>query len=115
MRYSIENLKKCLEKTQALTHQLIARTGALKTETDNLKLKQIVSVAFVNHFQLSPSDYQILFGSASKRDDSITKEFFDVLDRVQAISKECKVLLLQSGYENVAIDIMEQMTLQYEG
>lgn len=113
MRSSITTMKTNLEKTQFQTQELITQTGQLRKENENLKLRQKVSTAFINHFQLNQSDYEILYGK--KRDDPITKEFFVVLDRVGAISRECKTLLMQNGYETIALDILEQMTLHLEG
>lgn len=47
------------------------------------------------------------------RDVPITQEFFTVLDRVQSIHSECRILM-QSGYQTAALDIMEEMTLHQE-
>lgn len=51
-----------------------------------------------------------LHGPKNKRDLPITNDIFTALDKVQKIHNDCKILM-QSGHQTLALDIMEQMTL----
>lgn len=64
--------------------------------------------AFLRSFQLSPAEQAILHGSS--REAAITDEFFTVLDRVQNIHSNGR-MLMQSGHQTAALEIMEQMAL----
>ena len=110
MNDSVERMRNCLKNTQDQTHELIKQTNELQTERIKLSIHQDVATSMINHFQLSPSDHAILYGN---REEKITPEFFQVLDHVQTIHNECR-LLMQNGYETLALDIMEEMTLHQE-
>lgn len=69
-----------------------------------------MAAAFIKTFQLTPDDYKVLHGSKQNRDIPITKDIFAALDKVQKIHNDCKILM-QSGHQTLALDIMEQMTL----
>lgn len=99
-------MRETLESTQSQTHTLINQTNDLQSERKKLQIHQNVATAFLDHFQLSKSDHDILYGQS--RDEKITSEFFTVLDNVQSIHNECRVLI-QNGFDRVAFDIMEQM------
>ena len=74
------------------------------------EMHQKVATAFLETFQPSPQELAALHGSKQKRNASLTNEIFGALDRVQKIHSDCKILM-QSGYQTLALDIMEQMTL----
>lgn len=101
-----------LKTTQSQTHELIQQTNGLQAESNKLQVHQEIAGAFLARFQLTIEEHQQLYGVT--RDAPITFKFFDVLARVQAIHSECRVLL-QSGYQTAALDIMEEMTLHQEG
>ena len=64
--------------------------------------------AFLSSFQLSLGEQTILRGSS--REAAITDEFFRVLERVESIHSNCR-MLMQSGHQTAALEIMEQMAL----
>ncbi|KAM7345895.1 conserved oligomeric Golgi complex subunit 6 [Cochliomyia hominivorax] len=109
---SVQAMKNDLESSKALTYDLIKQTNDLQEQRDNLQLHKQVAEAFMTRFQLSVPEHQILYGTS--KDSGITADFFDVLDRVQNIHAECRVLM-QCGYQIAAEDIMEEMTLHQEG
>ncbi|XP_075165581.1 conserved oligomeric Golgi complex subunit 6 [Haematobia irritans] len=109
---SVQAMKNDLESSKALTHDLIKQTNTLQGERDRLQLHNQIAEAFMARFQLSVKEHQILYGTS--KDTPIVAEFFDVLDRVQNIHSECRVLM-QCGYQTAAVDIMEEMTLHQEG
>lgn len=71
---------------------------------------EIVEV-FISKFQLSRQEISILHGQA--RDEPITEEFFNVLNRLQAIHSSCRIFM-QSGYQTLGLDVMQRMTLLQE-
>lgn len=71
-------------------------------------MQQEVVAAFLSSFQLSLGEQTILRGSS--REAVITDEFFRVLERVESIHSNCR-MLMQSGHQTPALEIMEQMAL----
>lgn len=69
-----------------------------------------IATAFLDTFQLTPDELLALHGSKSRKDFPVTMETFQTLDKVQRISNDCKILM-QSGHQTLALDVMEQMTL----
>lgn len=104
-------MQQCLEETQAQNHQLIEQTNALQAEGKKLQVRQEITSAFLTQFRLSVEEHQHLYGT--QRDAPITMEFFKVLDRIQAIHSDCRILM-QLGCQTAASDIMEEMTLHQE-
>lgn len=103
-------MREILQNTQTQTIGLINETNELQDEKANLQLELDIATKFLNHFQLSQSDHLILYGKT--RDEKITTEFFGVLDHVQSIHNECRILI-QAGFESMAMDIMEEMVSLY--
>uniref|UniRef100_A0A182LWZ2 Conserved oligomeric Golgi complex subunit 6 n=1 Tax=Anopheles culicifacies TaxID=139723 RepID=A0A182LWZ2_9DIPT len=111
MSNSVENMKSQLHNTEVQTKDLIQQANTLQEENLKLQIQQKIASGFLSRFQLSVTEHQMLYGT--KRDAPITAEFFQVLDRVQRIHTDCRTLM-QSGYQTVALDIMEEMTLHQE-
>uniref|UniRef100_A0A1A9UZ39 Conserved oligomeric Golgi complex subunit 6 n=1 Tax=Glossina austeni TaxID=7395 RepID=A0A1A9UZ39_GLOAU len=109
---SVQIMKNDLEFSKALTHNLIKRTNALQEEKECLQARKQIAEAFLRRFQISLQEHQLLYGTT--KDAPIVAEFFDVLDRVRNIHSDCRILM-QSGYQTAASDIMEEMTLHQEG
>lgn len=111
MNDSVTKMRETLQQTQNQTHKLIIQTNGLQTERKRTSVHHDVASKLLHHFQLSTVDHTILYGKT--RDEKITSDFFSVLDHVQTIHNECR-LLLQNGYETLALDIMEEMTMHQE-
>ncbi|XP_018301380.1 conserved oligomeric Golgi complex subunit 6 isoform X3 [Mycetomoellerius zeteki] len=111
MNTSVQSMTNRLQATKAQTSQLIEQTSKLQSESQILTMQQEVASAFIRNFQLTPSELTILHGSA--RESPITEEFFSVVSKVQDIHGKCRVLM-QSGYQTLALDIMQRMTLLQE-
>ncbi|KAL9876935.1 conserved oligomeric Golgi complex subunit 6 isoform 2-T4 [Glossina fuscipes fuscipes] len=109
---SVQIMKNDLEFSKALTHNLIKRTNALQQEKECLQARKQIAEAFLRRFQISLHEHQLLYGNT--KDAPIDAEFFDVLDRVRNIHSDCRILM-QSGYQTAASDIMEEMNLHQEG
>ncbi|XP_018369908.1 PREDICTED: conserved oligomeric Golgi complex subunit 6 isoform X2 [Trachymyrmex cornetzi] len=111
MNTSVQSMTNRLQATKAQTSQLIEQTSKLQSESQILTMQQEVASAFIRNFQLTPSELTVLHGSA--RESPITEEFFSVVSKVQDIHGKCRVLM-QSGYQTLALDIMQRMTLLQE-
>lgn len=72
--------------------------------SEKLSMEQEIAKSFLRSFQLSPEEI------AALREANITEAFFTSLDRVQTIHSNCRILL-QSGHQTSALDIMDQMAL----
>ncbi|KAK3932086.1 Conserved oligomeric Golgi complex subunit 6 [Frankliniella fusca] len=100
-----------LQATRAQTYQLIEHTTQLQAQRKKLSMEHDVACAFLERYQLSPTELTVLHGST--RDSPITSEFFSALQHAQTIHADCRTLM-QSGFQTVALDIMEQMSLHQE-
>lgn len=78
--------------------------------SDKNDMQQKIVNAFLDTFQLTPEELVALHGNKQKRDAPLTNDIFSALDHIQKIHSDCKVLM-QSGHQTLALDIMEQMTL----
>ncbi|XP_023022875.2 conserved oligomeric Golgi complex subunit 6 isoform X1 [Leptinotarsa decemlineata] len=112
MSESIKEMTKRLQNSKTQTKQLLQQTSALQREREQSIAQQNILKSLLSKFQLSPEDLLVLQGN--KKDILITHEIFSVLDKVQKIHSDCKILM-QSGLQTLALDIMEQMTLYQEG
>ncbi|XP_021917811.1 conserved oligomeric Golgi complex subunit 6 isoform X2 [Zootermopsis nevadensis] len=111
MNNSVQKMISRLQATKTQTHHLIDQTTKLQAESQTLSLQKEVAGAFLRSFQLSPAEQAVLRGSS--RECAITDEFFTVLDRVQSIHSNGR-MLMQSGHQTAALEIMEQMALYQE-
>ncbi|XP_035727761.1 conserved oligomeric Golgi complex subunit 6-like isoform X1 [Vespa mandarinia] len=111
MNNSVQCMTNRLQVTKTKTSQLIEQTTKLQNESQILSMQQEVASAFIKSFQLSQSEITSLHGS--HRESPITEEFFTILNRVQEIHSNCRILM-QSGYQTLALDIMQRMTLLQE-
>ncbi|KAJ8983853.1 hypothetical protein NQ317_016458 [Molorchus minor] len=110
MNKSIKEMTQRLQSSKVKTKQLLAQTNSLQQEKSKNRIKQDISQSFIEHFQLSPNSLLPLY---EKKDLSLSCDVFMILDKVQNIHNDCKVLM-QSGFQSLALDIMEQMTLNQE-
>ncbi|KAK4876961.1 hypothetical protein RN001_009467 [Aquatica leii] len=114
MSQSLEDMTLRLQNAKKQTKYLLEQTNAFENDIVKNDMQQQVVTAFINKFMLTHEELVALHGSKQKRDLSISPEIFDVLDKVQRIHNDCKVLM-QSGHQTLALDVMEQMTLHQEG
>ncbi|XP_065353864.1 conserved oligomeric Golgi complex subunit 6 [Cloeon dipterum] len=110
MNDMVQEMKSSLHNTKTKTHNLIEQTTRLKSESQKLSLQKEVAGEFLKTFQLNATEQAHLRGD---QENTITKDFFPVLARVNTIHQNCKILL-QAGHQTAAIEIMEQMALYQE-
>ncbi|KAL3283844.1 hypothetical protein HHI36_018014 [Cryptolaemus montrouzieri] len=103
-----------VQNTKTQTRQLLNQTSHLQEDGLNNEVQQQIVRAFLKTFQLTPDEIIILHGNKQNRNLPITRDIFTVLDKAQTIHGNCKVLM-QSGHQTLALDIMDQMTLHQEG
>ncbi|XP_058793235.1 conserved oligomeric Golgi complex subunit 6 isoform X2 [Phymastichus coffea] len=107
----VESMTSKMKTTKAETAYLIEQTRKLQAESDKISMQQEIVAAFIKKFQLNSDELAILHGST--RDAPISEEFFTVINKVQDIHSNCRILM-QSGHQTLALDIMQQMTLLQE-
>ncbi|CAG0888778.1 unnamed protein product [Cyprideis torosa] len=108
-----ENCSAMLERLRSSKKGLtgvIAQSIELNNEKNRIETLQKVSESFLNAFQLTPEETQSLKG---KGDSPITLSFFSGLERAKEIHRDSQVLL-KTGQQEAALDIMEQMALVQE-
>ncbi|XP_001599436.1 conserved oligomeric Golgi complex subunit 6 [Nasonia vitripennis] len=111
MNDCVQSMTNRLQTTKARTLQLIDQTTKLQNESKKLTMQQEIANAFIKRFQLNADELAVLHGSS--REAPITEEFFIVINRVQEIHSSCRILM-QSGHQTLALDIMQRMTLLQE-
>nr|XP_039255878.1 conserved oligomeric Golgi complex subunit 6-like [Styela clava] len=99
-----------LKITKEQTQDLMSKTSSLRGEGKKLQLRSEVVGAFLGKFQLKPEEAKIFRGA---RDGNIHPEFFTVLEKVQKIHNDVKVLL-RTNQQTAGLEIMEQMALHQE-
>lgn len=121
----IEIMKNNIKSSKALTKDLIKQTNCLQDQRDRTMLRQTIADAFMKRFQLTLNEQQLLYDSTTEINKSefknavsvaaitIVPEFFAVLDRLEAIRADCRILL-QNGYETLANDILDEMNVHEE-
>jgi hypothetical protein len=114
MSKSIQEMTNRLHNAKMQTKQLLEQTKSLQESSEKNDMQQQITSAFLNSFQLTPDELVALHGNKQKRDAPLTNEIFSALDHIQKIHSDCKILM-QSGHQTLALDIMEQMTLHQEG
>jgi hypothetical protein len=92
------------------TNELISKTTSLQSEKREMEQKYSLITAFNDRFQLSNDEINAL---CSKKDNFLHKDFFKVLEKVQKIHADCK-LLLRTNQQTLGLEIMEQMSLNQE-
>lgn len=111
MNVAVENMASRLQDSKTKTHHLLQQTMTLQEEKKQIEKKLLWTNAFIAHFQLTPAENNTLHGVS--KDSPITVEFFTVLLRIEKLYNDCK-LLIQSGFETAALDVMERITLHQE-
>lgn len=111
MQKTANTMRNCLQETEVKSRNLIEQTNQLQEQRDKLQVREGITTAFLARFRLSVDEHQILYGN--QRDLIISENFFEVLERIQSIHANCRIML-QSGCQTAASDIMEEMTLHQE-
>ncbi|XP_011494855.1 PREDICTED: conserved oligomeric Golgi complex subunit 6 [Ceratosolen solmsi marchali] len=111
MSECVQSMTNRLQTTKSQTTQLIEQASKLQYEKNKLIMQQEIVSAFIRTFQLTGDELVILHGSSRKT--PINDDFFTVIDRVQVIHSKCRILM-QSGHQTLALDIMQRMTILQE-
>ncbi|KAF7264303.1 hypothetical protein GWI33_000328 [Rhynchophorus ferrugineus] len=114
MNKCIQDMTHRLQNAKSQTKQLLQKTKTLQEEKEKILMKQKVTSAFLQTFQLKQDEIVALHADKNKRESPLNFDTFKALERVQEIHNNCK-LLMQAGLQTLALDTMEQMTLHQEG
>ncbi|XP_034941997.1 conserved oligomeric Golgi complex subunit 6 [Chelonus insularis] len=111
MNNSIQTMTNNLQATKTQTLTLLDRTTKLQNESKKLSMQHEIAKAFISTFELTKHEIGIIHGQT--KEESITEEFFTVINRLQTIHSSCRILM-QSGYQTLGLDVMQRMTLLQE-
>nr|CAH7741535.1 unnamed protein product [Callosobruchus chinensis] len=112
MSKSIADMTQRLQNTKTHTKQLLQQTNSLQDERNQNVVEQNIAETLLQKYQLTSENLNALQGN--RKEQFLGFEIFSVLDKVQNIHNNCKVLM-QTGLQTLGVDIMEQMTLYQEG
>lgn len=114
MNKSVQDMRNRLQSTKMQTNHLLQKTNSLQQEMKKNDVQQQIAASFVDTFTLSKGDLIAIYGNSQQKNTPITADIFAALEKVQKIHSNSKILM-QSGLQTLAVDIMEQMTLHQEG
>lgn len=106
----IQEMTSRLHNAKQQIKPLLQQTTALQESSVKNEIQTKIASTYLEKLQLNPDDLLVLHGNKLKKDFTVTNEVFAALDKVQKIHSDCKILM-QSGHQTLALDIMEQMTL----
>ena len=122
MKACCDDMQRRLSGAKSRTTGLLKETSQLQAKTKLLDMKSTVVSAFLEKFQLTPQQLQLLSGppagsrqmtSSLNRHNNIDKDFFEAMNRVKQIHEDCKVLLHMSK-QRAGLEIMESMAMHLE-
>jgi len=108
MSESCKSMQAKLTASKTKTHQLMSETTSLQSSSKTLAMQEAVATKFREKFILTNEEVYILQQRPDQQ-HKINQQFFDVLDKVQTIHRDCKVLLA-AGHQTTALGVMEVMS-----
>jgi len=108
MSQSCKSMQAKLSASKTKTHQLMSETTSLQSASKTLAMQEVVATQFREKFILTNQEVEILQQRPDQQ-HKINQQFFDVLDKVQTIHRDCKVLLA-AGHQTTALGVMEAMS-----
>lgn len=119
MKACCDDMQRRLSAAKSRTAGLLRETTQLQGRSKLLDLKSRVASTFLDKFQLTPQQLQVLagppdgvrHGGISHR--QIDGSFFEAMNRVKEIHEDCKVLLHMSK-QRAGLEIMESMAMHLE-
>jgi hypothetical protein len=119
MKACCDDMQSRLSAAKSRTAGLLRETTQLQGRSKLLDMKSKVVATFMEKFQLTPEQLQVLAGPPeSTRHGSISHRqidgsFFETMNRVKEIHEDCKVLLHMSK-QRAGLEIMESMAMHLE-
>ncbi len=119
MKACCDDMQRRLSAAKSQTTGLLRETTQLQNKSKVLDMRSRVVSTFLEKFQLTPQQLQVLTGprigsthtgTARRRIDG---EFFKVMNRVKEIHEDSKVLLHMSK-QQAGLEIMESMAMHLE-
>jgi len=108
MSESCKSMQARLTASKTKTHQLMSETASLQACGRSLAMQEAVATKFRDRFSLTQDEVEVL-QQRPGRQHKIDQRFYDVLDKVQTIHRDCKVLLA-AGHQTTALGVMELMS-----
>jgi len=112
MKVCCDDMQQRLAAAKARTAGLLKETSELQAKSKQLEMKSKVVASFLNKFELTPSELQVLTGSG-RGNGFIGEDFFKAMERVKQIHEDCKILL-RTSQQRAGLEIMESMAMHLE-
>ena len=112
MKVCCDDMQQRLAAAKARTAGLLKETSELQAKSKQLEMKSKVVASFLNKFELTPKELQVLIGSGG-RNTVIDEGFFSAMERVKQIHEDCKILL-RTSQQRAGLEIMESMAMHLE-
>ena len=119
MKACCDDMQSRLSAAKSRTAGLLRETTQLQGRSKLLDLKSRVVSTFLEKFQLTPEQLQVLAGPPAGTQHrgishrQIDSGFFEAMNRVKQIHEDCKVLLHMSR-QRAGLEIMESMAMHLE-
>lgn len=110
MSHCCTDMMQRLSTTKEQTQELITKTSSLQDEQNKVELQTQLAESFITKFQLQADEAKLL---RTNKAGDLHQDFFKVLQKVQRIHSDVKVLL-RTNQQTAGLEIMEQMALLQE-
>ena len=114
MKVCCDDMQQRLAAAKARTAGLLKETSELQAKSKQLEMKSKVGqvASFLNKFELTPKELQVLT-SSGRGNGVIGDDFFKAMERVKHIHEDCKILL-RTSQQRAGLEIMESMAMHLE-
>ena len=112
MKVCCDDMQQRLAAAKARTAGLLKETSELQAKSKQLEMKSKVVASFLNKFELTPKELQVLT-SSGRGNGVIGDDFFKAMERVKHIHEDCKILL-RTSQQRAGLEIMESMAMHLE-
>ena len=113
MKTCCENMQTRLAAAKSRTSGLLKETSELQSKSRELEMQSKVVSAFLDKFQLSPEESEVIRGRYRTQNGAINDKFFSAMERVRHIHEDCKVLL-RTSQQRAGLEVMESMAMHLE-
>lgn len=113
MKKCCDDMQTRLAAAKSHTAGLLKETSELQSKSRELEMQSGVVSAFLEKFQLTPEEREVISGSYQAQTSTIDDRFFTVMQRVRGIHEDCKVLL-RTSQQRAGLEVMESMAMHLE-
>ena len=113
MKTCCDNMHERLAAAKSRTSGLLKETSELQAKSREMEMQSKVVSAFLEKFQLTPEESEVISGGHRAQNATINDTFFSAMQRVRRIHEDCKVLL-RTSQQRAGLEVMESMAMHLE-